>query len=59
MDVHRLLTDKGGAVRLSGLQPRVETMLSMTGVHRIIEVFRDEEEAVASFGSAEGRQGDA
>jgi len=59
MDVHRLLTDKGGAVGLCGLQPRVETMLSMTGVHRIIRVFREEEEAVASFGSGGRRSGNA
>jgi len=36
MDVHRLLQEKGGALRLSGLQPRVETMISMTGVHKIV-----------------------
>ena len=37
MDIHRLLQEKGGAVRLSGLQPRVETMISMTGVHKIVD----------------------
>lgn len=59
MDVHRLLTERAGAVRLCGLQPRVETMLSMTGVHRIVQIFKGEEEAVASFASAGGRLGDA
>ena len=53
MDVHRLLQEKGGALRLSGLQPRVETMISMTGVHKIVPLHRDEEEALASFGVAE------
>ena len=38
MDIHRLLQDKAGAVKLSGLQPRVETMISMTGVHKIIDI---------------------
>lgn len=37
MDLHRLLEAHGGALKLSPLQPRVETMLRMTGVHRILE----------------------
>jgi len=49
MDIHRLLTEKSGQVKLAGLQPRVETMISMTGVHKIIELFKSEEEAVQSF----------
>jgi anti-sigma B factor antagonist len=49
MDIHRLVQDKDGALRLSGLQPRVETMISMTGVHKIIEIHREESEAVAAF----------
>jgi anti-anti-sigma factor len=55
MDIHRLLQDKSGAVKLSGLQPRVETMISMTGVHKIVDVHREEEEALASFGVRRGR----
>ena len=31
MDIHRLLQEKSGALKLAGLQPRVETMISMTG----------------------------
>jgi anti-anti-sigma factor len=50
MDVYRLLSDKGGGVKLVGLQPRVETMLSMTGVHKIIDVHREEEAALQAFG---------
>ena len=52
MDIHRLLKDRDGAVKLSGLQPRVETMLSMTGVHKIVDVHRAEEDALAAFGRA-------
>ena len=55
MDIHRLLEEKSGTVRLSGLQPRVETMLSMTGVHKIIEIHREESEALASLGVRRGR----
>lgn len=54
MDVHRLLQEKGGALRLSGLQPRVETMISMTGVHKIVPLHRDEDEALAGFRTAGG-----
>ena len=50
MDIHRLLKDRAGAVKLSGLQPRVETMLSMTGVHKIVDVHRAEADALAAFG---------
>ena len=50
MDIHRLLKDRDGAVKLSGLQPRVETMLSMTGVRKIVDVHREETGALAAFG---------
>jgi anti-sigma B factor antagonist len=54
MDVHRLLQERGGALRLSGLQPRVETMISMTGVHKIVPLHRGEEDALAAFGAQGG-----
>jgi anti-sigma B factor antagonist len=47
MDIHRLLQDKGGTLRLASPQPRVETMISMTGVHKIIGLHRDEETALS------------
>jgi anti-sigma B factor antagonist len=50
MDIHRLLEHRHGAVKLSGLQPRVETVLFMTGVQKIVPVHRDETEALAAFG---------
>jgi RNA polymerase sigma-70 factor (ECF subfamily) len=46
MDIHRLLQERAGTLRLSGLQPRVETMLSMTGVHKIIAIHREEQDAL-------------
>ena len=55
MDIHRLVQDKDGGLRLSGLQPRVETMISMTGVHKIIEIHHEEAEAVAAFGTDKPR----
>ena len=54
MVVHRLLQEKGGALRLSGLQPRVETMISMTGVHKIVPLDRHEEDALAAFAERRG-----
>ena len=55
MDIHRLLQEKDGAVKLAGLQPRVETMISMTGVHKIIEIHREEAAALAAFQGRRGR----
>lgn len=54
MDVHRLLQEHGGTLRLASLQPRVETMISMTGVHKIVALHRDEEDALAAFAAAPG-----
>ncbi len=51
MDVHRLLTEKGGVLKLVAPQPRVETLLSMTGVHKIVEIHRDESAALAGLPS--------
>lgn len=46
MDIHRLVQEKSGALKLAGLQPRVETMISMTGVHKIIAIHREEQGAL-------------
>jgi anti-anti-sigma factor len=54
MDIHRLLQERGGTLRLAGLQPRVETMISMTGVHKIVPLHRDEQDALAAFAAAPG-----
>jgi anti-sigma B factor antagonist len=49
VEVYRLLRDRGGSIRLAGLHPRVETMISMTGVHKIVPLHRDEDDALAAF----------
>lgn len=49
MDIYRLINDRGGQIKLSGLQERVETMVSLTGLHNLLEVYREEKGAVESF----------
>jgi anti-anti-sigma factor len=55
MDIHRLVQDRAGALKLSGLQPRVETMISMTGVHKIVGLYRDEDEAIRALDPRKGK----
>ena len=50
MDLYRQATAAGGALKLAGVQKRVETMLTMTGAHNFLEVHPDEASALASFG---------
>ena len=51
MDLYRQADAAGGAFKLSGVQKRVETMLTMTGAHNFLEVHADEASALASFGA--------
>ena len=51
MDLYRQASAAGGALKLSGVQKRVETMLTMTGAQNFIEVHPDEPTAVKSFGA--------
>ena len=51
MDLYRQVSAAGGALKLSGVQKRVETMLTMTGAQNFIEVHPDEPSAVKSFGA--------
>jgi anti-sigma B factor antagonist len=52
MDLYRQMNAAGGAVRLAGVQKRVETMLTMTGALNFLQAHPDEAGAVASFGGA-------
>lgn len=51
MDLYRQASAGGGALKLAGVQKRVETMLTMTGAHNFLEVHADQASAVASFGA--------
>ena len=50
MDLYRQVSGAGGRLKLSGVQKRVETMLTMTGAHNFLEMHPDEAAAVRSFG---------
>ena len=50
MDLYRQVAGAGGKLKLSGVQKRVETMLTMTGAQNFIEIHADEPSAVKSFG---------
>jgi anti-anti-sigma factor len=51
MDLYRQASAAGGVLKLSGVQKRVETMLSMTGAQNFLQIHPDEPSAVKSFGS--------
>ena len=51
MDLYRQASAKGGALKLAGVQKRVETMLTMTGAHNFLALHPDEASALASFGA--------
>ena len=59
MDIYRLMQDRSGAVKLSGVQPRVETMISMTGVHKLIDIHREEAAALEAFETPRKGKSDA
>src|SRR3954469_15492614 len=51
MDLYRPEHNAGGNLKLSGVQKRVETILTMTGAQNFIEIHPDEPAAVKSFGA--------
>jgi len=51
MDLYRQATAAGGALKLAGVQKRVETMLTMTGTQNFLEIHADEPSAMKSFGA--------
>ena len=49
VNLYRQASQAGGALKLAGVQKRVETMLRMTGVHKFIELHPDKSSAVKSL----------
>ena len=50
MDLYRQVQAAGGHLKLSGVQKRVETMLTLTGAQNFVEIHPDEPSGVESFG---------
>jgi len=50
MDLYRQVHAAGGRLKLSGVQKRVETMLTLTGAQNFLEIHPDEASALRSFG---------
>ena len=51
MDLYRQASAAGAMLKLSGVQKRVETMLTMTGAQNFLEIHPDEPSAIRSFGA--------
>ena len=49
MDLYRQVNTSGGRLKLSGVQRRVETMLTLTGTSQFMEIHPDAATAVKSF----------
>jgi anti-sigma B factor antagonist len=46
----RLVKERNGALKLSGVQRRVEALLVMTGLHTVVDIYHEEAEALTAFG---------
>jgi anti-sigma B factor antagonist len=40
---------RSGSLKLSNLQPQVQSMFELTRLHRVFEIFSDTKQAIASF----------
>jgi anti-anti-sigma factor len=49
MDLYRRMSEQTGSLKLVGLQERVERMVSLVGMHTLIDIFREEKTALESF----------
>jgi anti-anti-sigma factor len=49
VDLYRKSAEGTGALKLVGLQNRVERMVSLVGLHNLIDIFREEQTALDSF----------
>lgn len=46
---HTTAKNRGGSLKLMKLSPRVQDLVQLTKVHRVFEVYPDEDSAVRSF----------
>ncbi len=47
--LYKLANAKGGSLKLCSLQSQLEDLFSFTNLKKVFEVFKNEEEAIASF----------
>ncbi len=45
----KLLIKKGGNLKLSSINPEVQSLLELTGTHRVFEIFKTKKEAIQSY----------
>ncbi len=57
VELYRLLSEKGGSVRLTGLRPWVRKMLDMTGIPRVVPVDRGVAQALVFLQSPRALHG--
>lgn len=49
LSVLRLLNNKGGELKLAGVNKHIRTMFELVSLHKIFEIFNTADEAVSSF----------
>ena len=54
MELNGLVRRSGGSLRFSALPPRLEKLIAMAGVDKVVPLHRDADEAVAAFSSPAG-----
>jgi anti-anti-sigma factor len=45
----KLLTGKGGSMKLCSVSSEVQSLLELTGTNRVFQIYRDKEEALQSY----------
>ena len=48
-DICRMMSERSGLIKLTGVHERVETMISLVGLSKLMEMFPDEKSALESF----------
>jgi len=49
MDIYRKLFSREGALKLVGINPRVQNVLTLVRIDKVVDIFENEKEAVISF----------
>ncbi len=52
MDIYRKLFNKERRLKLVGLNPRVRNVLTLVRIHKVVDIFDNEKDAVNSFANS-------